>query len=81
MLVNPKLSFDIDSITIKANMELSGKVIEKYPRNFFTIIVLWMVNQDLLIGILLFWSNVRHIETKERETSSQHQLKNFFLMK
>ena len=44
MLVNPKLSFDIDSITIKANMELSGKVIEKYPRNFFTIIVLRMVN-------------------------------------
>ena len=38
MLEKPKLSFNIGSITIKANIELSEKETEKYPRNFFTII-------------------------------------------
>ena len=34
MLEKPKLSFGVGSITIKANMELSGKEIEIYPRKF-----------------------------------------------
>ena len=33
ILENPKLNFNISSITIKANTELSGKEIKKYPRN------------------------------------------------
>ena len=33
MLEKPKLSFDISSITIKANRELSGRETEKYFRN------------------------------------------------
>ena len=43
MLEKTKLSFDVGSITIKANTELSGKKTEKYPRNVFTIIIVWMV--------------------------------------
>ena len=61
MLEKPKLSSDIGSITTKANIELSGKEIEKYPRNVFTIITVWIVIQELMIGILFFLNNVRHI--------------------
>ena len=43
MLEKPKLSFHIGSITMKANIELSGKETEKYPRNVFMIIIIWMV--------------------------------------
>ena len=43
MLKRPKFSFDIGSITIKANIQLSGKESEKYPRNIFRIIIVWMV--------------------------------------
>ena len=39
MLEKPKLRFDIDSITIKANIKLSEKETGKYPRNIFTIII------------------------------------------
>ena len=39
----PKLSFHIGSITIKANIELSGKETEKYPRKVFRIIIVWMI--------------------------------------
>ena len=35
MLVESKLSFDISSISIKANIGLSGERIEKYLENFF----------------------------------------------
>ena len=42
MLGKPKLSFDIGSITIKAKIQLSGKVTEKYSRNVFMIIIVWM---------------------------------------
>ena len=38
-----KAKFCYYSITRKADTELSGKGIEKYPRNFFTIIIFWMV--------------------------------------
>ena len=41
MLEKPKLSSDIGSITIKANIELSGK--EKYPINVFMIIIVWII--------------------------------------
>ena len=41
-LEKPKLNFDTGSITIKANIELSGKETEKYLRNVFTIIIVWM---------------------------------------
>ena len=34
MLVESKLSFDISSISIKANIELSGERIEKYLETF-----------------------------------------------
>ena len=43
MLEKPKLNFDIGSITRKANTELSGKETEKYTRNVFMIIIVWMV--------------------------------------
>ena len=43
MLKKPKLSFDVGLITIKANIELSGKEIRKYPRKFFMIIIVWIV--------------------------------------
>ena len=43
MLEKPKLSLGIDSLTIKANIDLSGKETEKYPRGFFTIIIVWIV--------------------------------------
>ena len=42
-LEKPKLSSDIGSITVKANIELSGKETEKYPRNVFMIIIVWMI--------------------------------------
>ena len=79
MLVKPKLSFDIGSITIKANIELSGKETEKYPRNVFMIIIVWMVN----LGIddwdfTLFEQCETHKQLKERETFSQHRLKTFY---
>ena len=61
MLEKPKLSSDIGSITAKANIELSGKETEKYPRNVFTIITVWIVIQELMVGILFFLNNVRHI--------------------
>ena len=43
MLEKPKLTSDIDSITIKANIELSEKETEKWPRNVFMIIIAWMI--------------------------------------
>ena len=43
MVEKSKLIFDVGSIIIKANIKLSGKEIEKYPRNIFTIIIVWMV--------------------------------------
>ena len=61
MLNKLKLSFDIRSITIKANTELSGKETENYRRNVFMIIIVWMVIYELMIRILLHSSNVRHI--------------------
>ena len=42
MLEKPKLSSDIGSITIKANIELSEKETEKYPRNVFMVMIVWM---------------------------------------
>ena len=36
------LSFDVGSKTKKAKIELSGKETGKYPRNFFTVIIVWM---------------------------------------
>ena len=66
MLEKPKLSSDIGSITIKANIELSGKETEKYPRDVFMIIIVWMIILELMIVILLFSSNVRHISNLKR---------------
>ena len=43
MLEKPELSSDVDSITIKSNIELSGKETEKYSRNVFMIIIVWMI--------------------------------------
>ena len=43
MLEKPKLSFNIGSITIKANTGLSEKETEKYPRTVFTVIIVWIV--------------------------------------
>ena len=43
MLEKPKLSSALDSITIKAIIELSGKETEKYPLKRFMIIIVWMV--------------------------------------
>ena len=38
-----KLSFNMGSITLKANIELSEMDTKKYPRNDFMIIIVWMV--------------------------------------
>ena len=43
MLEKPKLSLGVGLLTIKANIDLSGKETEKYPRTFFTIIIVWIV--------------------------------------
>ena len=43
MLEKPKLSFDIGSIIISANIELTEKEIEKFPRNVLTEIIVLMV--------------------------------------
>ena len=43
MLEKPNLRFNIGSITVKATIELSGKEIKKYPRNFFMIIIALMI--------------------------------------
>ena len=62
MLEKPKLIFDIGSITMKACTELSGKEIEKYPRKFFLIMIVWMV-------IYAFFEQCEtHKQLKERET-------------
>ena len=63
MLEKLKLSFDIGSITIKANIELSEKETEKYPRNVFTFIIVWLVILEFMIGIL----EQTHKQLKERE--------------
>ena len=42
MLEKPNYSSDIGSIT-EANIELSGNEIEKYPRNVFVIVIVWIV--------------------------------------
>ena len=55
MLEKSKQSFDISSITIKAIIELSEKETKKYPKTFFTIIIVG-------IKILIFSSNMRHKE-------------------
>ena len=49
MLEKPKLSSDIGSVTIRENIELSVKLIEKYPRHFFAIVIVWMVIQEFMI--------------------------------
>ena len=41
MFEKPKLSVDFGSVIIKANIQLSGREIEIYPRNIFTITVVW----------------------------------------
>ena len=60
-------NFDRGSITIKANIKLSGKETEKFPRNISMISIVWMVILELMIRILLFSSNVRHISNRKRE--------------
>ena len=78
MLEKPKLSFDRVSITIKANIELSGKDTQKYPRNVFMIIIIWMVNYELMTGFLLISRNVRHISNwKRRKYFGSIELKLF----
>ena len=37
----PYVGIDIGSTTIKANIELSGKETKKYPRNVFTILIVY----------------------------------------
>ena len=78
ILEKSKLSFAIGSITVKGNIEISGKETEKYRRNVFMIIIVRMVFQELMIRILLFLSNVRHEQLKERETFWQHRLKTIY---
>ena len=39
MLKKKKISFDLNSITIIANIEISGKDVKKYRRNLVTVIV------------------------------------------
>ena len=43
MLEKPNLRFNIGSIIVKSTIELSEKEIKKYPRNFFMIIISWMI--------------------------------------
>ena len=80
MLEKPKLSFNIGSITIKANIELSGKETEKNPQTFFN-------DHYCLDGHLgidddwdftLFEQCETHKKLKERETFGSHRLKTFY---
>ena len=79
MLEKPKLSFNIGSIAIKANVELSEKETENYPRDLFH-------NHYCLDGYLgiddwdftLFEQCETHKQLKERETFWQHRLKTFY---
>ena len=78
MFEKPKVSFDIGSITIKANIELSEKETEKYSQKPFH-------DHYCLDGLLgtddcdftLFEQCETHKQLKEKETFWQHRLKNF----
>ena len=79
-LEKPKLSFDKGSITIKANIELSGKKTEKYlsTKLFHDHYCL-----DVHFGIddwdfTLLEQCETHKQLKERETFWQHQLKTLY---
>ena len=61
MLEKSKLSFDMGLIAIQPNTEHSGKETEKYARNLFMIIIVWMVIYEMKIEFLLFLSKVRDI--------------------
>ena len=78
MLEKPKLSSDIGSITIKANIELSGKETEKYPQKRFHDH--YCLDDHLEIDdwdFTLFEQCETHKQLKERETFWQHRLKTF----
>ena len=48
--------------TLSATMTFTKKIPRKnFPRNFFTIIIAFMVTETLMFGILLFLNNLRHI--------------------
>ena len=79
MFEKAKLSFDIGIITIKVNIELSGKETEKYPQKRFHD----HYCLDGQLGIddwdfILFEQCETHKQLKERETFWQHRLKTFY---
>ena len=78
MLEKPKISSNIGSITIKANIEPSGKKTENTQKRFHDHFCL-----DDRLGIddwdfTLFEQCETHKQLKERETFWQHRLKTFY---
>ena len=61
VLGKSKLSSNIYLVIPKANIEFPEREIKSFLRNFFTVTIALMVTQVLLIGILLFFNNVRYI--------------------
>ena len=78
MLEKPNLSFDIGSITMKANIKLTEKEAEKYPKNFFRDY--YCLDGHLGIDdwdFTLFEQCETHGQLKERETFDGTGLKMF----
>ena len=78
MLEKPKLSFHRGLITIKANIEFSGKETEKYPRNDHYCLDGHLAIDDW--DFTLFEQCETHKQLKERKTFWQHRLKTFYLL-
>ena len=57
-----KLNFVTGSTTIKAKIECLERAIRKVLRKVFTITIAFMATVELIIAILLFLNNVKHIK-------------------
>ena len=66
MLKKPKLSCDIGSITIKANIEVSGKETEKYSRTFSQSLLSGWSFRNWCLGFYSFRA-IRDTQAIERE--------------
>ena len=78
MLEKPKLSFDLGSISIRANIQPSEKEIKKYPRDFFQLLLSgWFLGIDDS-DFILFEQSETHKQPKEKKTFWQQPLKTFY---
>ena len=58
-----KPNFATGSAITKVNIEHSEKVTKKFFRNVFTLTIVSMVTEELMIGILCFLNNVKHMSS------------------